>query len=697
MVLIALASAAISWQLGQRIRVISQSQIEVLTATERLQRHSETLELSTRLAVATGDEAHAVRYGQVQPQLRQTLERLAGVAQLEENRQTIRLVQAAEQRVSAIEYQALDLAVAGRRAEAQALLESGAYARLVGAQRRGLAAVEERSRAYVEETRRETSRYLTINFATSIVALLLTGLAWLVLVRPARSWGRQLDDARAKAESASRAKGDFLAMMSHEIRTPLNGIIGFTDLLLGDNSLNPGQRRHVELVQGAGSMLLTVVNDLLDFSKIEAGKIDLHHEPFALETLIDNSVSIVRGTAEAKGLEMRVAVDPCLPPFFLGDEDRLRQVLLNLLNNAVKFTSEGLVALAVGRGQPAQGRETLRFTVTDTGPGVDPARRRQLFDPFSQADSSITRRFGGTGLGLSISKRLVELMGGEIGFESQKGSGSSFWFTVALPRAEQPDLLPEPNAPAGGAPAGGTILLVEDLPMNQELATAMLTRAGHTVEIASDGLEGVEMAQTRRYDLVLMDIQMPRMDGITATRAIRTLSGPAARVPILAMTANVLPDQVREFLAAGMDGHIAKPVRQAELRAAVAAILAKNADRRPGKTAPVEEAAVDAATFRDVQSMLPPERLAAHVEGMEAHAAQLAATDPGRADVEAVAAIAHKLVSQAGMLGLHRLSERSRSVEEACRSGAGVAAALDAFRASAGDIAELRRMMATTS
>jgi signal transduction histidine kinase/CheY-like chemotaxis protein/HPt (histidine-containing phosphotransfer) domain-containing protein len=703
LVLIAIASAATTWIVGQRIRTIANSQLSVLLAAERLQHQSELLELSARMAIATGDETYAQRYGRIQPELRRTLVQLQRAIQLPENKATFAAIDAAERQISNIEYEALDLAVGDQRAEAQNLLADQRYLALVRSYRHNLLKIEQRSRGYVDATRRESNRYLTINFVTSMAGLLLIALAWFVLVRPARTWARQLGDARRRAETATRAKSDFLAMMSHEIRTPLNSVIGFADLLLTDAAVQGQQRRQVELIQGAGTMLLTVVNDALDFSKIEAGRVELAPEPFALEALIDNSVSIVRATAEAKGLEMRIDTDPCLAPFFLGDETRLRQVVLNLLNNAVKFTNHGLVAMTVRREKVEGDRERLRFTVTDTGLGISADKQEHLFQPFSQADASITRRFGGTGLGLTISKRLVELMGGEIGFHSKEGSGSSFWFWVTLPRSEPPEMLRETGR--GGDATGASILVVEDLPMNQELAKAMIGRMGHRVEIASDGVEGVKAAVSREYDLILMDIQMPNMDGLTATRRIREMGGAAAEVPIVAMTANVLPEQVREFFAAGMNGHVAKPVRQAELHAAIAAALAGR-PRRVQAAAPAPPVApapasapepaddegvpFDSATFADVASMLPRDRLAKHLESLAALVEQVAEGRPEGGDTAELIASAHKIVSQAGMLGLLRLSARASAVEKAARdeSGKWLDMALRRFREAATDLAQ---------
>ena len=694
MVLIAIASAAITWVVGSRIRTITNSQLVVLSTAERLQHQSELLESIARMAVASGDATFAARYRELQPQLGETLDNLEAAIRLPQNRATFAAVARAEDQIAEIEMEALTLAVANRRPAAERLLASPRYTALVRTYRNGLSEIEQRSRAFVDETRRETDRYLATNFGTSLMALLLIALAWVVLVRPARAWARQLGSARRRAESATQAKSEFLAVMSHEVRTPLNSIIGFADLLLTDAELKGTQRRQVELIQGAGAMLLTVVNDLLDFSKIEAGKIELLPEPFALETLIDNGVSIVRSSAEAKGLEMRVAIDPCLATYFHGDENRLRQVLLNLLNNAVKFTSEGLVSLFVSRQSVEGDNERIRFTVTDTGLGIDPDVQKQLFQPFSQADASITRRFGGTGLGLSISKRLVELMGGEIDFMSTPGQGSSFWFTVSLPVSERPDTY-EPAMTTGAAAAGARILVAEDLPMNQELARAMLGRAGHHVEIANDGQEAVEAVQAHAYDLILMDIQMPRMDGITATRTIRRLPGAAGQVPIVAMTANVLPQQVAEFLAAGMNGHVAKPVRQRELQAAIASALASRprAALEIGSPAPApsepepaaDNGAFDAETFAGVLEMLPRDRLATYLDALQADITTVAAPNAAE-DTPTLIATAHKIISQAGMLGLTRLSERARTVEDAARAGEGVEAALTSFREAQGDV-----------
>ncbi|CAO3412944.1 hypothetical protein [Azospirillum argentinense] len=365
-----------------------------------------------------------------------------------------------------------------------------------------------------------------------------------------------LIQARLEAEAASRAKAEFLATMSHEMRTPLNGILGFARLLL-DEDLTPRQNHHARLVRDAGRSLLTVIEDVLDFSRIEAGRLVLTDTPFAIRDLIANCAAVLRLEAEAKGLTLHAAVGPDVPDWLRGDPDRLRQVVLNLLANAVKFTEHGGVGLTIVKIADTPAGPHLTISVTDTGIGIPTDRQGQLFQRFSQID----RSRGGTGLGLAISRRLVEMMGGTVGVQSQAGVGSTFWLSLVLPESTPPV--------RGCTPCAAEllvrrrlvrILLAEDLAMNRELIVAMLLGAGHRVDAVADGRQAVDAVQRGVYNLVLMDVHMPEMDGHAATRAIRGLPSPVGSIPILAMSASALPDEVQRCHDAGMNGHIAKPV-----------------------------------------------------------------------------------------------------------------------------------------
>lgn len=498
------------------------------------------------------------------------------------------------------------------------------------------------------------------------------------------------ETARQQAEQASQAKSDFLASMSHEIRTPLHSIIGYTDLMIESGGLGEEQALQAQRIQSSGAALLTVVDDILDFSQIEAGGIELDPRPFSLDSLVDNAVSIVRGLATAKGLPIRVDVGADVPRDLVGDQDRLRQILLNLLNNAVKFTPHGHIALTIGAEEGADGQAELTFAVSDTGIGIPPERQSRLFQRFSQVDGSIRREFGGTGLGLAISKRLVELMGGAIGVESAATEGSTFWFRVPLARAVAGDASAGEGGARRAAARPAKILLVEDLEINQRLACAVLEAAGHEVDVLGDGADAIMAVQESAYDVVLMDVQMPGMDGITATQHIRALEHAARTVPIIAMTANVLPAQVAAFSAAGMDDHIGKPFKRADLLAAIDRAV------RPGDgPAETEAPPLDREAYERIRETLGPEQMGEMLAMLSdlltrRFAEERLAPD----DPQSLAGEAHGVVSAAGMLGFMALSRRCAELEAACHSGEGLTEAVAAVRAARRDalavIARLR-------
>ena len=392
--------------------------------------------------------------------------------------------------------------------------------------------------------------------------------------------------AMEAAEAANRAKSEFLANMSHEIRTPMNGIIGMIEFVLGTD-LTAEQREYVEVAGVSAELLLRLINDILDLSKIEAGKLELSSTAFDLRQDLDETIRLLAASAQKKGLKMDLQVAPEIPAAFQGDPMRLRQVLINLVGNAVKFTAAGEVAVRVRQEQIQGQRLMLHFTVTDTGIGIPAESREKIFAAFTQADSSTTRRFGGTGLGLTIASHLVTLMGGRIWVESEADVGSAFHFTLpltALAAAASTPPRPGPVAvappPPPASPQARRVLLAEDNPVNQRVVVKILEKQGFSVVLAQNGREAATAADRGSFDIVLMDVQMPEMDGFEATAEIRRQEqGTGRHLPIIALTAHALSGDREACLAAGMDDYLSKPIRAQDLLALIAQLTARNSDR----------------------------------------------------------------------------------------------------------------------
>lgn len=486
---------------------------------------------------------------------------------------------------------------------------------------------------------------------------------------------RALKEARDRAELAAHAKSVFLATVGHEVRTPLNGILGMTRLLL-DTQLDVKQRTFAETVLSSGELLLGLVNDILDFSRLEADGLTLEAVSFDVVDLMDELRLMMAPRAAEKGLILGCRFGAGVPAFVSGDPLRLRQVLLNLVGNAIKFTERGSVTMGIEpRETLADGRVTLRFTVSDTGIGIPEAARDGLFTEFWQADSSITRRFGGTGLGLAICKRLVTLMGGEIGYECQGGAGSSFWFSVSLPPAEPPQA--EVVAVQGQPLQGRNLLLVDDNAVNREVAAGLLERHGHTVTAVEDGLAAVEAMRLGGFDLVLLDMHMPGIDGLETARRIRALGNAAAAVPLWLLTANPTERDGRLWRDAGLNGCLAKPFRAEDVLRLLedSAAAPEIASGAAGPEAALLALPDLLADMKDLGR----DRMRGLVDLFRTSSAKdlKMVTDSARAgDMAGLASSVHRMASASASLQLLALNERCRTIENLARAEDPAAAAM---------------------
>lgn len=458
----------------------------------------------------------------------------------------------------------------------------------------------------------------------------------------------ELEMTARRAQSASQAKSAFLATVSHEIRTPLNGVIGMSELLV-DQSLPGPACRYADTIHDSARRLLELINDLLDFSKIEAGRLDLKTRAFCLASLVEGAVTLFAPEAQTRGIRLVSRLDPALPSRVVGDPGRLRQVLLNLLSNAVKFTEQGEVRLAVW-ATPAN---ELRFEVTDTGCGIPASQQGALFEPFQQGNPSTSRRVGGTGLGLAISKQLVEALGGRIGLASEPGEGSRFWCVLPLVVAGPADA-EEAVPPASWRPPEAVrLLVVEDNPVNQQVAVAMLERLGCRVRVAASGGEALSQVARERFDLIFMDVQMPDQDGLAVTRALRARGGWLAEVPVVAMTAGDGNGDRARCLAAGMNDYLAKPLLQATL----GDVLQRHLLTAPAESSDAPDAAgdvLDDGVLAELHASLDEAGLAALIrlfgeqveERLEQLAQALARHEGGEAG-----RLAHQLKGESASLG----------------------------------------------
>lgn len=465
----------------------------------------------------------------------------------------------------------------------------------------------------------------------------------------------ELQKLSAEVEEASRQKGQFLANISHEIRTPLNAILGLNKIL-GRTALDSEQQRIVKLTREAGQTLLALINDVLDLSKIESGKMQIHKVEFDFRALLTTTIGMLTYQADEKGIELSLTVEEKVPPYLVGDDLRVKQILVNLVGNAVKFSDSGTVAVAVTQTTRTTDSCKLRITVHDSGPGISDEQQKLLFQTFSQVDASVTRKHGGTGLGLAICHRLVEMMGGEIGVESALRIGSTFWFEipfgVAAERREERAQPHEANQKLEDGYKARVVLVAEDHPVNRLVAISELEELGFTVDVAVNGEEACQKAAMKDYGIIFMDCQMPVMDGYSAAREIRNTKN---NVPIVAMTANALEGERERCLAAGMDDYISKPFEQADLERVIAKLIKPSVASEPVIDEPALRARFKPANMQRV--------LAAFVDDLPISVGLIQKAFEQN-DLTEVARVAHSFKGACSMIYANSLSALLGEIED---------------------------------